>query len=268
MLKLKIGIICETGLKRSGAPNQDHIALVLPGFFHPHPPLLLVADGMGGHAGGELASHIVVDQIVSTYRGQKKKTAPIDQLLNCIHNAHQAVRQTAARQIELEGMGSTVAAAILTPKRLYAANVGDSRIYLVRGGHIHQLSLDQSVVADLMRKGELTPQEALVSPQRSQLNMSISSRRETIEPYTTDFALEAGDAVVLCSDGLWSLVPDALILAAVESLPPQKAADQLAALANQNGGLDNISVIVARLPGSQKTTPQPLELEDTNPGVA
>lgn len=266
-MKLEIGKVCETGLKRAGAPNQDQIALALPGLFHPQAPLLLVADGMGGHAGGAIASKIVVEQIVSAYRRQKKGRAPVERLLDCIHIAHQAVRQRAAKQKELEGMGSTLAAVILTAEHLYLANVGDSRIYLVRGGRMRQLSLDQSVVGDMVRKGELTPQEALVSPQRSQLNMSISSRRETIEPYTTDFGLEAGDVVVLCSDGLWSLVPDRLILAAVESLPPQKAAEQLAALANQSGGLDNISIIVAQLPSKRKVTPQPLEMEDTNPGV-
>lgn len=243
--------------------------MVLPRWYLPIDPLLLVADGMGGYNGGEIASKLVVQAMVSRYL--RDCFAPDKQaiLKKGIQSAHVQVRKRSEGHEDLGSMGSTLAALLLTPKKGYLANVGDSRIYRIRDDQIEQISYDQSVVAELVRNGLISAEEALKHPQRSRLNMSISARREKIEPFFLTFPIEVGDRFLLCSDGLWSVVPEQTILAATLQYPPQAAADHLVKLANQAGGPDNISVIIAspRLrPKQEAKDRMGSSMEDTNPG--
>lgn len=243
--------------------------MVLPRWYLPIDPLLLVADGMGGYNGGEIASKLVVQAMIHRYlRGcfapDKQAT-----LKKGIQSAHLQVRKRSEGHEDLGSMGSTLAALLLTPKKGYLANVGDSRIYRIRDDQIEQISYDQSIVAELVRNGLISEEEALKHPQRSRLNMSISAKRETIEPFFLAFPIEAGDRFLLCSDGLWSVLPGQTILTEVLQYPPQEAADRLVKLANQAGGPDNISVIVAAPKEcAQKKEKDHLKssMEDTNPG--
>jgi serine/threonine protein phosphatase PrpC len=143
-------------------------------------------------------------------------------------------------------MGSTVAAAFLQPGRVDTLNVGDSRVYILRGGETIQISADQSWVMDQVRAGKLTLEQARRHRKRNRLSMSLSAGRAVITPVLKEEIFQADDILLLCSDGLWGVIPESLLWAAANEFEPQEAAEKLAALANQSGGADNISVIVAR----------------------
>jgi protein phosphatase len=258
----EFGSACDPGRKRRGQPNQDAIELLLPG--EPSPPLLLVADGMGGYRGGALSSQLVIQGMKDVYLRDRLSADPVVLLQDGLQLAHHLVRERGALDPGLASMGSTLVAALLLPPRVYLLNVGDSRAYLLRGRNVIQLSQDQSWVADQVRAGVLTPEQALRHPKRSHLSMSISAKRPEVRPYETSADLAADDILVLCSDGLWSVVPEALIWAAASELSPQAAADKLVALANASQGPDNISVIIARRHQPVRKPPS-ADLDETNP---
>lgn len=243
--------------------------MVFSRWYLPIDPLLLVADGMGGYNGGEIASKLVVKSMANCYL--RDCFAPDKQtiLKKGIRSAHTQVRKHSEHHEDLGSMGSTLAALLLTPQKGYLANVGDSRIYRIRTDQIEQISYDQSMVAELVRTGLISAEEALKHPQRSRLTMSISAKRDQIEPFFLTFPIEAGDRFILCSDGLWSIVPEQIILAVILQYPPQSAADHLVKLANQAGGPDNISVIIAAPKEGEKQREKDglkSSMEDTNPG--
>jgi PPM family protein phosphatase len=240
-----IGSALDTGLKRRGSQNQDALGLVLPGFFNRRPPLLVIADGMGGYQGGEIASRLVVQTIKKVYCQTELQENPFEVIQKGILAAHQAIRTRGLRNQTLSSMGSTIVVAVLTQDKVYLANVGDSRAYLVNQEGIRLLSYDQSLVGEMVRQGIITPVEARTHPYRNRLNMSISVGRESLEIFTAVFDCKQDDVIVLCSDGLWSTVSEAQLQTVVLELPPQQAAEKLVALANTNQGPDNISVIVA-----------------------
>lgn len=259
------GFACDVGRKRRREPNQDTVAVVLP---NPgerwHPPLLLVADGLGKYWGGSLASQLVVNTFKQEFKQAEHPTDYLPLMEKCVQAAHQEVRAQGARDPKLAFMGSTIVAVTLEEQRLYLLNVGDSRAYIMRGRKILQISQDQSWVAAQVRAGVLTKQEGSTHPDRNRLTMAITAKRSEIKSYTAEERLEPQDIVLLCSDGLWGVVPETLIHAAATELPPQVAADKLVALANQSKGPDNIAVIIARQ-ASAIGNIMAVELEETNP---
>jgi protein phosphatase len=260
----EFGSACDVGRKRRGEPNQDALEVVLPndGEF---PPLLVVADGLGGHGGGSTASHIVTEVFKQQYL-HTSHPVPYSPLLDlCARKAHVAVRIQGAQDQKLANMGSTVVAVVLQTKRLYLLNVGDSRAYIVRKNNILQINQDQSWVGEQVRAGLLPRDQARGHPKSNRLNMAITAKRTTIEPFSNEYELEPEDVIILCSDGLWGPVPESLIWAAASELPPQEAADKLVSLANANRGPDNISVIIARRFNPNRK-PIAVNMEETNPG--
>jgi protein phosphatase len=241
----EVGSACDAGRQRTGE-NQDRVEVILPRESDVFPPLLLVADGMGGHLGGALASRLVVETFKENYLQAKHPTELLGLLHACAARAHQSVRERGASNHELAGMGSTLVAVALTQRRAFVLNVGDSRAYVLHGDRAIQISQDQSEAADLVRAGLLTAEQARGHPKRNRLNMSITAKRAEIQPYAIDYPLEADDILLLCSDGLWGVVPETLMCATASELSPQPAADKLVALANASQGPDNISVVVAR----------------------
>lgn len=246
-VQFEIGFATDAGRKRSGEPNQDAVEVVLP---EPrgrwHPPLLLVADGLGKHMGGALASKLVVQAFKREFVNARHPADYLPLLERCAQMAHRAVRMQGAKDEKLANMGSTVVAATPFQGMLYVLNVGDSRAYILRGEKMIRVSQDQSWVAMQVKAGILTEQEARTHPSRNRLNMAITARRTEIKPYLTKEKLEKDDIVVLCSDGLWGVLPETLIWAAASELPPKVAVNKLISLANRSQGPDNISVIVAR----------------------
>jgi serine/threonine protein phosphatase PrpC len=156
---------------RKGA-NQDRVEVVLPRVLDVFPPLLLVADGMGGHLGGATASQLVIETFKENYLRAKHPTELLSLLNTCALKAHQSVCEHVALNRELADMGSTLVAVALTQRRAFALNVGDSRAYVLHGNRIIQISQDQSVVAEQVRTGQLTPDQARVHPTRSHFQTS------------------------------------------------------------------------------------------------
>ena len=243
---LEIGQAIDVGIKRKDSENQDALLVLHGKMVNQHPSLLVVADGMGGYDGGAIASRLVVESFSKTYISSAAEQDFSKILLKCTYEAHKAIIEAGFDNPQLAWMGSTVVSVVIAGGALFLVNVGDSRAYLVNQKEIKQINWDHSLVADEIRKGNLTDKEARFYPQRNVLTMSLSARRYDIEPYLSSQQFNHGDIVVLCSDGLWGPVSEEQIRKTVLKNSPQAAAEKLVQLANQNGGPDNISVIVAR----------------------
>lgn len=208
------------------------------------PNLLIVADGMGGHNAGDLASRYAVETMVEYIRNAKKEERPIPILGAAIHTANDAVAEKARSDKKLEGMGTTIVAAVVQDEYLYVANVGDSRLYLI-DREIEQITRDHSLVEEMIRVGELKREDAKRHPDRNVITRAVGVHI----PVKIDFfdvKLERGDIVLLCSDGLTNMVEDQEILRIVrKSSSLKEAAQKLVNEANKNGGKDNISVVLA-----------------------
>ncbi len=195
-----------------------------------------VADGMGGHAGGEVASAIALDTAM---------TVGGDPVMR-IQAANLAVVDAARLRPRLSGMGTTLTLALLDPDGdLDIAHVGDSRAYLLRDGTLEQLTRDHSYVAEMIEAGKLTPEEAETHPYRSVLTRAVGLD-PTVDVDSYGVILESGDRILVCSDGLTSMLPDGAIstILGVEGSPPAATADALIIAANEAGGADNITVII------------------------
>ena len=222
--------------------------------------LYVLSDGMGGEAHGEVASQLAVQTIVTHCRqAENSRTTPTfgesspdvsertNRLASAIHLANRKVFETASSNSEQRGMGATIVAAWIEGQRLSLAHVGDSRAYLLRAGSMDQLTADHSLVAEKVRVGILTPQEADASEMQSVLTRAVGTSGK-VEVDTDEQVLLVGDSVLLCSDGLTRMVSDPEIASTLlTSATSQEAADRLVDLANEYGGVDNVSVIVLRI---------------------
>jgi serine/threonine protein phosphatase PrpC len=216
--------------------------------------LFVVADGMGGHQGGEVASrlavrtvvHHVLSQLVLPALDDRLAEALQPMLIGAVQAANEAIWDSA--QVMGSDMGTTCTAALLVGGSLYLAHVGDSRCYLFEPGGLRQLSTDHSTVGRLIQLGQLDPSEAREHPLRNQLYRTIGQQPQVM----VDFAYQTlgqGSHLLLCSDGLWGMVDEALMEQALLRSPwPQDACNELIALANLAGGDDNISAVVVTLP--------------------
>lgn len=245
-LGFEFGSALDVGRQRRHKANQDSLGWLLPNIFNQNSPIFIVADGMGGHQGGQIASQIVVDEIKRSYKKSKPNGDPLNLLKNCILKAHQEIVKRGNSNKQLASMGSTVAACIIDQDTYYISNVGDTRVYLVSRGKISQISYDHSWVAEQYRQGIITLEEMQNHPHKNRLTMSVSAKRSSIDPYVAQGKIQSGDIIMLCSDGLWGMVPDSLILTVASELLPQHAADKLVTLANANKGVDNISIILLK----------------------
>ncbi|MCB0881877.1 MAG: Stp1/IreP family PP2C-type Ser/Thr phosphatase [Thermoleophilia bacterium] len=204
--------------------------------------VVAVADGMGGALAGEVASQMAVEAI----EGISKPADPLS-IKAAIENANRAIRRMAAQDPSKSGMGTTITAATLEGHRLDVVHVGDSRAYLWRGDTLEQLTHDHSVVAELVRQGSLSPEEALNHPHRNVITRALGAEPDvTVDTYQHD--VEPDDILLLCSDGLYGEVSDDEILAELRTATSmEEAAAALVARANANGGSDNVTVVLARI---------------------
>ncbi len=207
------------------------------------PNLMVVADGMGGHNAGDLASRYTVESMVE-YIERSEEKRPIPLLNEAIGYANELVMQKARSDRSLEGMGTTVVAAVIEDGYLYVANIGDSRLYLI-DGEIEQITRDHSLVEEMIRAGELQRKDARTHPDRNVITRAVG----VCTPVKIDFfdvKLEKNDIILLCSDGLTNMIEDREILRIVKTCSSiQEAAKRLVTEANRNGGKDNISVVLA-----------------------
>lgn len=209
--------------------------------------LAVVADGMGGYEGGQEASRLAVDTIVEIY-AQPGDDEPQALLLKAFASAHERIREQAAANPSLYGMGTTCTAAAIVAGHLLFVHVGDSRLYLIRDGEISQLTRDHSYVGRLVESGLISRDEAEFHPQRHILTAALGTIGELItDSPPSPLELKKGDALLLCTDGLWGQVRDPELLREVNDRSPEDACDALVTLARQRGGPDNITVQVLRL---------------------
>lgn len=246
LLRLDVAQLTDVGRKRDH--NEDNMKYVIPKdpMVMTHKgALFIVADGMGGHAAGEVASEIAVDTISDAYYQDENDDVPTS-LLQAIRRANAAIQQRAAENMLRSGMGTTCVAAVLRGNMAYIANIGDSRAYLVRQLRIRQVSQDHSWVAEQVRAGLLTEEQARTHAQRNVITRSLGTQLEVdIDIFREP--LEEGDTLVLCSDGLSGLVNDEELLHTVSKFVPQESVYHLVERANENGGPDNITAIVAQV---------------------
>jgi PPM family protein phosphatase len=226
-------------------------------------PVAAVADGMGGHSAGEVASAIAIEELAALgERGPwENETAATDDLKQAILRANRRIREMAASDRKLNGMGTTLVALLQDGDMVHVANVGDSRGYLLRQGELSQVTVDHSLVQELVDDGRLSPEDAERHPQRSVITRALGIDHE-VEFDLFTYKLQVGDRLLLCSDGLSDVVETTQIrnvLLRVRS--PQKAARQLITVANEQGGPDNITVIV--VDAVDESTAPDLEDEQT-----
>lgn len=207
--------------------------------------LFIVADGMGGHAAGDYASRAAVNTIVKTIEDSFEKNS-LKLLTKAVEAANNEVYTEAKLNRTLEGMGTTVVAVTFVGRYLQAINVGDSRVYLIRSKVIRQVSVDHSLVEEMVRSGGIPREQARNHPDKNIITRAVGVKA-TVEPDTYTEELESGDYVLLCSDGLTNMVADSEIKKVItEAGDVSEAAKQLVDMANENGGKDNISVVLIR----------------------
>lgn len=234
---MHVNSLTDTGLVRKS--NEDkYLADKSRGLF-------VVADGMGGHEAGEIASSLAIQTLDKflTWERISQKNGQI--LKEAIEAANALIYQEAKHNTDCSGMGTTITAAIFTEEKLWIAHIGDSRAYLVRDQDIELLTQDHSLVGELVRQGELTETEALKHPHRNVLTRALGIESE-VEVDLIEKDLKSGDILLLCTDGLSNLVNDQEILEKIlingENL--KSTVNQMVKLALDRGGIDNITVVL------------------------
>jgi PPM family protein phosphatase len=209
--------------------------------------LAIVADGMGGHEGGQEASRIAVEAIQESF-AETPGGDPQSLLLTGFQIAHQRIVQYADGHPELYGMGTTATAIALVDNQLFYAHVGDSRLYLVRGADISRVTHDHSYVGRLVENGVISSAEAETHPQRHILTAALGAGGEVLpETPLQPIGLQKGDVLVLCTDGLWGLLSENEIQNVVAGSEPLEACQALIKMTKDRGGPDNITVQVIRV---------------------
>ena len=237
---IKTFSITDIGKKRK--MNQDYVyTSEMP--VGPLPNLFLVADGMGGHKAGDYASKCAIETIVKTVENSACNE-PVPVLEKAIRYANDVIRERAASDEALYGMGTTVVAATIDGDTLCVANVGDSRLYIVGGREIRQITRDHSLVEEMVRMGGLKREQARSHPDKNIITRAVGAE-DDIEMDFFQVQLHRGDIVLMCSDGLTNMIEDEeirMILHGQRDLVEK--AESLVAAANNNGGKDNIAVVL------------------------
>lgn len=229
----------RTDIGRVRSRNEDSVAVDAAA------GLLVVADGMGGHNAGDVASRMAIEGVLAAMQGSAGEHD--DRLVAAVRQANDAIYAAAGEDYQRSGMGTTVVAVWLRPTRLVVAHVGDSRLYRLRDGAIEALTRDHSQVQDLVDRGILTPAQARASTRKNFLSRALGTDPDVVID-SAAHTPAAGDVYLLCSDGLTNMVEDEEIVSLIrDAASLGAAAEQLVAQANERGGRDNISVALARL---------------------
>jgi PPM family protein phosphatase len=209
--------------------------------------LAVIADGMGGHEGGQEASRLAVETVREVY-DLGFRDDPQTALVESFAAAHTRIQDYAMRHPIFEGMGTTCTAFVLRGLQLYFAHVGDSRLYLVRDGRISRLTRDHSYVGRLVESGLVSAEDAEKHPQRHILTAALGAGRElAVDAAEQGVPLQQGDDLLLCTDGLWGVVTEEELESAVSNNAPAKCCAALVKLARKRGGPDNITMQVLRV---------------------
>ena len=251
-LPFKLDVAQQTDIGRKRASNEDQVLSVIPEdqqLLQDKGALFVVADGMGGHDRGDVASELTTQQVKDAYyrdlqgdiAGALQRAL---QLANAaVYRANEAERARGVGDFE---MGATCVAAVLHEQMLYAANVGDSRVYVLHAGQLRQITRDHSVVAQMVERGEITPAQVRTHEKRNQIYRALgSSGAVEVDLFTEP--VQEGDTLILCTDGLWEMMEDDDLRAIVEQYSTEESVQRLIARANDAGGPDNVTAMVVRV---------------------
>ena len=236
-MEIRVSGNTHTGMARS--QNEDAYGIF------PDLSLYIIADGLGGHAGGEVASKMAVDIIISEIASASPATADMQSIIEwAIQAANSSILLKAEKDYKLQGMGTTVVVVAIRTDKAIVAHVGDSRAYLIRDNIITQITRDHTVVEEYVRIGLLTNKDALYHPSRHMLARAVGTEGVAVADIES-VRLQTGDTLLLCTDGLTNMLPDKEILQTVCELRPdaENITGRLIELANNSGGIDNITVI-------------------------
>lgn len=250
--KVEVASLTDVGVRRSH--NQDAYGVLLApsaDVWKDRGHILIVADGMGAHAVGELASALAADQIPHTYQKHASQ-GPEQALRKAFDEANSNIHQKGMQNREFQGMGTTSTALLLRPEGVYVAHVGDSRAYRIRGNYVEQLSFDHSLQWELARRQQVSPESIAGIPSNvivRSLGPEATVQVDIEGPHQT----EPGDIYLICSDGLSNQLSDEELGVITQNMPLSDACQFLVDLANLRGGPDNITVITLRVPGKPAT---------------
>jgi protein phosphatase len=241
----------DVGLRRANNQDSLNVAMAISQqAWEQRGHLFVVADGMGAHAAGELASKIATDVVPLSYH-KLVNLSPPEALVNAIWDANKQIHTRGQASSDFKGMGTTCSMLTILPMGALVAHVGDSRVYRVRGTRIDQLTFDHSLVWEMRHSGQVADEIVTNLVSKNIITRSLGPNAVVRPDLEGPFPVELGDTFVLCSDGLSNQVKDEEIGLIVATLPPDEAADTLIHLANLRGGPDNITVIVAQVTGPQ-----------------
>lgn len=256
---LTVQAVLKTDVGKVRSENQDFGTLTTSqeeAKSHAGGRLLIVADGMGGHRGGATASRLAADTVKTEYLTSATGD-PAIALHEALAMANAKIFAESQTNPDLRGMGTTTSALVVRGNQAWFAHVGDSRIYLIRGERIQQLTDDHSLVATMVREGLLTIQEAETHPRRNVLQRSVGVGEDVDIDIRGPFEVQEADTFILCSDGLHGLVKEEE-MARVARLPLEQAASEFVKLALDRGAPDNVTVIVARVVSAEQIGEQTL----------
>jgi serine/threonine protein phosphatase PrpC len=245
-----LDVASRTDVGRRRPHNEDSMISVIPEdqqILAHKGALFIVADGLGGHDKGEVASKLTVETVSHSYYHNESESVSA-QLLQAIHYTNTVIYEQidTTQKSSWSAMGSTCIAAVIHSDTFYIANIGDSRAYLIRDNALRQISQDHSWVAEQVRAGILTEEQARIHQQRNIITRCLGPHAE-VEVDLFEETMHEGDTLLLCSDGLSGLVEDSEILDIVTGSTPQESVERLIALANERGGSDNITIIVGHV---------------------
>ena len=228
--------------------NEDSYLLM------PELDIYVVADGMGGHNDGAVASLNAV-KVIGEYftleivaEMMTDRDIVEEKLRNAVVETHERLLRMIKANPEYDGMGSTIAISFIHDNVLHTCHVGDSRVYVINSWGITQITKDHSAVGELVRTGEMTKEEARQSPLKNQITQAVGVPLDIAPEYNRTYVLNEGDVVLLCSDGLWEMLPDKEIQAIVlEGKPMEETCGKLIHQANEAGGNDNITVVLIEI---------------------
>ncbi|GIV95571.1 MAG: hypothetical protein KatS3mg057_0228 [Herpetosiphonaceae bacterium] len=249
-MKLHYGAQTDVGQTREH--NEDTFGVADDPRITQFGQLFIVCDGIGGYLAGEVASKLAVETILESYYNATNEQR-LQALIQALHMANQAIYQQGRGS-----MGTTCVAALFYAGTLFVANVGDSRGYLIRNGQPRQITHDHSFVAEQVRAGLMTPEQARISNVKNIITRAIGHQPDVQIDIFRE-SLQQGDIILLCSDGLHGLVEDEELVEIAVAQPPQEAVEKLIDLANERGGSDNITAIIVRV---ESIEPAPLGDED------
>jgi serine/threonine protein phosphatase PrpC len=209
--------------------------------------LAIVADGMGGHASGEVASKMAVQIIQEVYTKDREDQDVLDALRSSFEVANFSILQKSLEQDELNGMGTTATALVIKEDQAFIGHMGDSRAYLFRDAHVTQLTTDHSMVNRMVQQGLISEEEAKYHPQRNVIYKALGVHRDADLELVGPLPVHVYDTFLLCSDGLTNLVRDEELLKIVNKETPQKACEKMIHMANKRGGDDNITVQILKV---------------------